>query len=969
MRKTKRLMSLLLTVAMLITSFAVPVMVAEATETKATGVFSDVTDDVIYAEAVKTLNLMGIINGYPDGTFGPLNNVTRAEFTAMLMRTLGLGNIGSATAADMPFTDIDDSDTGISWAIPNINTAYGMGIINGYDDLTFRPKDNVAYEEAVKMVVCALGYSSVGVATDGAWYTNYIAQANKLAITKKLGQIGSVGTPASRACIAQMLYDSLEVPMLENDKLTDKTILTDCLGYIKNTGMVASDGVTGLTEPDVDLRNDEVQIYAIEPDTDEYETHTYKTTDASLKNYLGYQINFYYKNDGSTIRNLAFYVLVENEELKIDPALIEVSESSATQIKYYKTDSDKKPTSIALDKDNIVIYNGKLYGENESESAFDKSMIPEVGTMTLIDSNGDGKYEFINIKDYEIYYVSSKITSEYSIIDNKTRKGDSKTLKLDVEDGEIDTTILNASGNEIQFGSIATGNVICLARSNAGNGGKVVQTAVVVTETVKGTIKSVESGESCVINDQEYKYSLAAPWMNGSSIADQPEPVNQDTGVFCLDINGRIVAYEKQVVNETISYGYIMGYGEPKDKFDDTITLRILTQTGKEIFADVAGNTKFDGETQDDPVAYLSEIACGKDSQLNKDDGATNVTVQQPIKYSTRTSGGKTVLNKVITMQPTEKTQSEITTDKLYFYSKVDASKKMTYTSSSKQLKNTAGVSVNIGSAIVFAVPSDRKAYDDYAKKTSSAFASSLSYKVELFDVTGTNAAKVVVMFDASAETKVGAYSPIYIIDDVYDEKNNANEGEIMTKLEGYYVDYGNSKGNLSAWLSTEGIDDSRGGDDFVPQKGDIFRAGKDRKGYSTAQENFILYSLDGGAKFGTHPKESVDFDRDDYAVIIGTVMAKDDASITVRDEDIDQSDDIDPDENVNIFNFSRFSNARVLKYDNTGSKLEISDLSADYQAVLNGLNTYKEGASNPSQVLIYAADGVIRLLVILPTE
>ena len=110
MRNTKRILSLLLTVCMLATCFATVTFADDATPSTGTK-FSDVAANSQYATAVTTLNQMGVINGYPDGTFGPDQNVTRAEFTAMLMRTLNYGSLGDTSAAKLPFTDIDDADS------------------------------------------------------------------------------------------------------------------------------------------------------------------------------------------------------------------------------------------------------------------------------------------------------------------------------------------------------------------------------------------------------------------------------------------------------------------------------------------------------------------------------------------------------------------------------------------------------------------------------------------------------------------------------------------------------------------------------------------------------------------------------------------------------------------------------------------------------------------------------------------
>ena len=50
--------------------------------------YSDVSDTAWYAAAVSTLSKMGIISGYPDGTFGPQRNITRAETATMINRVL-----------------------------------------------------------------------------------------------------------------------------------------------------------------------------------------------------------------------------------------------------------------------------------------------------------------------------------------------------------------------------------------------------------------------------------------------------------------------------------------------------------------------------------------------------------------------------------------------------------------------------------------------------------------------------------------------------------------------------------------------------------------------------------------------------------------------------------------------------------------------------------------------------------------
>ena len=90
----------------------------------------------------------GIINGYEDGTYLPDNSLTRAEAAKIIAVTFGLE---SDTAAST-FSDVADSH----WALQYIEACVEAGIINGYEDGTFLPGNNVTRTEMAKMIAAAL---------------------------------------------------------------------------------------------------------------------------------------------------------------------------------------------------------------------------------------------------------------------------------------------------------------------------------------------------------------------------------------------------------------------------------------------------------------------------------------------------------------------------------------------------------------------------------------------------------------------------------------------------------------------------------------------------------------------------------------------------------------------------------------------------------------------------------------------
>jgi len=104
--------------------------------------YSDVAATSWYNTAVSTLSSMGIITGYPDGTFRPNAAITRAEFAAIAAR---FDNDGDKTAAK--FSDIANH-----WAKDEISIAYNNGWINGYPDGTFGPQRDITRAETMTLV-------------------------------------------------------------------------------------------------------------------------------------------------------------------------------------------------------------------------------------------------------------------------------------------------------------------------------------------------------------------------------------------------------------------------------------------------------------------------------------------------------------------------------------------------------------------------------------------------------------------------------------------------------------------------------------------------------------------------------------------------------------------------------------------------------------------------------------------------
>ena len=104
--------------------------------------YTDVAAGAWYNNAVSTLSAMGIITGYPDGTFRPNAYITRAEFAA----------IAAHFDADGDKTLAAFSDIANHWAKDEISVSYNNGWVDGYPDGTFGPQRNITRAETVTLV-------------------------------------------------------------------------------------------------------------------------------------------------------------------------------------------------------------------------------------------------------------------------------------------------------------------------------------------------------------------------------------------------------------------------------------------------------------------------------------------------------------------------------------------------------------------------------------------------------------------------------------------------------------------------------------------------------------------------------------------------------------------------------------------------------------------------------------------------
>ena len=207
----KKVLSFVLVLTLVLGSFSM-VFAAPAQKT-----LSDIAGDA-NEQAIQVVNDLGIVEGYTDGTFKSGNNVTRAEFAAMITRALAIPESALAGYTSTSFKDA----AGYGWAVKYLGFCESRGIMIGDGNGNAMPGRTVTVNEAMTMVLRAVGYTNNSSVLVGSWPANYVS------LGQTLGLYDDVATAVTinRGSAAQVIYNALPVALVQvaSDGTTDKIV-------------------------------------------------------------------------------------------------------------------------------------------------------------------------------------------------------------------------------------------------------------------------------------------------------------------------------------------------------------------------------------------------------------------------------------------------------------------------------------------------------------------------------------------------------------------------------------------------------------------------------------------------------------------------------------------------------------------------------------------------------------------------
>ena len=181
----------------LILTFAFSVMSASAA-----GVYTD-------SSATALLKSLNIMSGDENGNMNLDDAVTRAEFAKIAVNASKYKNSVALGAQISVFKDC----TYTHWAAPYVKVAVTNGILTGYPDGTFRPEENVLYEEAITVALRLMGYTDDDFGA--SWPYGQASLAANLSLNKNVSK--GIGEALSRRDVLALIYNMLTAKSKNSD--------------------------------------------------------------------------------------------------------------------------------------------------------------------------------------------------------------------------------------------------------------------------------------------------------------------------------------------------------------------------------------------------------------------------------------------------------------------------------------------------------------------------------------------------------------------------------------------------------------------------------------------------------------------------------------------------------------------------------------------------------------------------------
>ena len=559
-------------------------------------------------EAVDACTALNIIGGYPDGSFKPEGNITRAEVTKMICVALNGGkNPAVSTNTTPTFSDVRNN-ANAAWAEGYIESCAAQGIVSGVGGGKFAPNGNVTGVQLAKMLLVSLGYKSENEGfTGNAWATNVNVRAAQKGLYDGLEKMDT-NAAITRDNAAQMVWNALNAYEVEY-----KTNLVAGSNGQLSTQITLQDKVVGSTNDRITLLEDKYEAKTF--------TGIFEGNDKTINGLDDGQIQVRGDNNAST------------------PKTVQAKFASNLDLKYIGEEVS------VLYKDNTN-GNGTKYQPDSKDTIYGVFVTGETKVYNVTSGDlQDGDNAKIKFGDKEY-----KAAAEINVIENYIGTGSNTAVSAFGKVGSTEGKYYGDYPTTIKFvekdGEITTAyvNTYKLARVTAVNSTKVSINNGVGTVEFDGNniYKDIKKDDIVVVqtffnkdasNDDAYTTVTKAEVKSGKLDGYKGTEKVTFGGTTYTVVGGEFAPtsidsdFEKSVadqIGETYDFYFIGNY----------VAAVKMTSDGTKNYAVVMGTTGEAGNKAN-PLKAAIMKANGTEATVELDtDGTTAVTQNDIIKYS-----------------------------------------------------------------------------------------------------------------------------------------------------------------------------------------------------------------------------------------------------------------------------------------------------------------------------------------------
>ena len=529
----KKVLSIVLSIAMVV-CLAPTMAFAATTSAQSDAAYSDITGKPCEG-AVNVLSALGVVDGFTDGTYKPEQTVTRAQMAKLVVTALGVADY--ATAKVSKYTDMGAA----TWAIPYVEYASNLNIVNGVGNGKFNPNGLVTYEQAVTMIVRALGYTDQCKEMNGTWPAIYVQKGMALGIFTDVVNGGANG--ATRGDIAVMLFNAIDLPEVYADGDGATQYKSGSQNFVGNDGRTFK-GTSMLATLNKDGGAPEYKVLS--------------ATDAdgavsNIRTLVAAVGKVYTNKDGDVIT-------IGDLKSEFITGTINAAGDKLTAVDGTKYTIDKDAFATVNPTTGVVVKADKVpYFVNGESSKDIASLKPTVleNQQIIVAAKTSGK----TIKNIFSVSTWSKANAEKDLFeesDATTIKSKQTLLGKDFktdDNGDVDTTTFILSG-VASLDKIAVDNVVY-----AYYAGDTIRKVEVGTQVVEGTLDAFSAGTvasatnagkqaTFTIGDKDYKGTNANPtdadaYEDWTLATDSDSVAIGDEVKAYLDFSGKIYKIEK----------------------------------------------------------------------------------------------------------------------------------------------------------------------------------------------------------------------------------------------------------------------------------------------------------------------------------------------------------------------------------------------------------------------------------------